>query len=77
MKIVFSQHALLQIKHRSLEKEKVLLTVKNPDFISQSYNFREERYRLFTKNHMKVVVRLEKDMILVVTAHWVAKPKVK
>ena len=77
MKIVFSRHSLLQIKQRALRKEDVLITVKEPDFISHSYNFREERYRLFTKNHLKVVVRVEIDQVVVITAHWVAKLKSK
>jgi len=77
MKILFSQHALLQIKNRSLDKKNVLETIKNPDFVTQSYNFREERYRRFIKNHMKVVVIVEKAQTIVVTAHWVAKPKLK
>lgn len=77
MKIVFSKHALLKINHRGLEKDKVLETIEHPDFIQPSYNFREERYRLYRKNHLKVVVKIEITRIVVVTAHWVAKLKIK
>jgi hypothetical protein len=77
MKILFSKHALLQIKQRSLDKKNVVTTINNPDFVAYSYNFREERYRRFIKNHLKVVVIVEKAQIVVVTAHWVAKPKLK
>ena len=77
MKIVFSRHSLLQIKQRALKKDDVLMTITEPDFITCSYNFREERYRKFVKNHLKVVVRIEKSHIVVITAHWVAKPKLK
>ena len=75
MKIVFSKHALLMLRHRGLDKVKILETVVLPDFIQPSYSFREERYRLYTKNHLKVVVIVESKRILIVTAHWVAKPK--
>jgi hypothetical protein len=77
MKVIFSQHSLLQIKQRTLRKEYVLLTITEPDFVSHSYNFREERYRRFVKNHLKVIVRVETEQIVVITAHWVAKPKLK
>ncbi|QQR64837.1 DUF4258 domain-containing protein [Candidatus Kaiserbacteria bacterium] len=77
MKIVFSKHSLLQIKQRDLDKAKVLATIEQPDFIEPTYNFREERYRLYAKNHLKVVVKIEELRIVVVTAHWVAKHKTK
>lgn len=77
MKIVFSKHSLLQIKQRELDRVKVLATIVRPDFVEPSYNFREERYKLFVKNHLKVVVKIEETRIIVVTAHWVAKHKIK
>lgn len=77
MKIIFSKHALLQIKQRDLDKTKVLATIEKPDFVEPSYNFREERYKLYTKNHLKVIVKIEESRIVVVTAHWVAKHKTK
>ena len=77
MKIVFSKHSLLQIKQRDLDKMKVLATIEKPDFVEPSYNFREERYKLYTKNHLKVIVKIEESRIIVVTAHWVAKHKTK
>ncbi len=77
MKIVFSKHSLLQIKQRDLDKTKILATIEHPDFIEPSYNFREERYKLYAKNHLKVVVKIEELRIVVVTAHWVAKHKIK
>jgi len=77
MKIVFSKHALLKISHRGLDRKKVLETVAFPDFIEPSYNFREERYRLYAKNHMKVVIKIEQTKMVIVTAHWVANHKIK
>lgn len=77
MKIVFSQHASLQIKQRNLPKDLVVRAVKESDMNSPSYGFREERYKKFGKLYMKVVVQEEIDKVLVITAHWVAKPKSK
>jgi len=77
MKITFSKHALLKINQRALDKDKILETVHEPDFIQPSYSFREARFRLYTKNHLKVVVMIKVGEIIIVTAHWVAKPKTK
>ncbi len=77
MKITFSKHSLLKIGQRELDKVKILETVMYPDFIKPSYNFREERYRQYTKNHLKVIVKIEKQQFIVVTAHWVAKLRSK
>ena len=62
---------------RKLSKELVMGVVRNPDFISQSYNFREERYKKFNKNHLKVVTIKEGEKTVVITVHWVAKFKIK
>lgn len=77
MKIVFSDHALIKISQRKISKELITRTVKNPDFIKPSYGFREEKYKQFTRNYLKVVVVKENEEVIVVTVHWVAKIKTK
>jgi hypothetical protein len=77
VKVVFSKHALLMLTQRGLEKARVLETVKSPDFAKPTYGFREERYRLYKKNHLKVVIKTEKECLVIVTAHWVATVKTK
>ena len=77
MKIVFSDHLLIKIGQRKISKNLVIKTIRNPDFIRPSYNFREERYKKFDKNYLKVVVIKENKGIVVITAHWVAKVKIK
>ena len=77
VKIVFSNHALIKISQRKLLKPLVVETIKNPDFIKPSYNFREERYKKIKKNYLKVVLVKEGVLLVVVTVHWVAKFKIK
>ena len=77
MRIVFSDHALIKIGQRKISKELVIKATKNPDFLRPSYGFREERYKKFTKNYLKVVVIKEDEKMVVVTVHWVAKIKIK
>jgi hypothetical protein len=73
MHIEFSDHAALKIRQRKLSREKILATITHPDFMKQSYSLREELFKDFGKNHMKVVVLREKDTVVIVTAHWVVK----
>jgi hypothetical protein len=58
-----------------LPKEKILETVEFPDFVQPSYGAREKRYKDFGKNHLQVVVIQDTDVLVVITAHWVARMK--
>lgn len=73
MKIIFSDHALIKISQRHLSKNRIIATIENPSLMKPSYNLREERYKHFGKNWLKVVVIHEQELIIVITAHWVAK----
>ena len=55
----------------------VIETIKSPQLIRPSYDFREELYRKFASNYLKVVIKRTKRKIIVVTQHWVAKSKNK
>jgi len=77
MKIIFSDHALVKINQRKISKKLVIKTVKSPDFLRPSYGFREEKYKKFNKNYLKVVIVKENEKITIVTVHWVAKIKIR
>ena len=73
MLIVFSKHALIKLEQRNISKHFVIETVKNPQLIRPSYDFREELYKRFAKNYLKVVIKKTKVKIIIVTMHWVAR----
>lgn len=75
MKILFSNHANIKINQRDLPRGFVIETVRFPDFIRPSRGFREERYKHFGRNWLKVIIVKEPKVVVVVTAHWVAKIK--
>ena len=77
MLIVFSRHARIKLEQRKINKQFVIETVKAPQLIKPSYDFREELYRKFGKNYLKVVIKKTKFKIIIVTMHWVAKGKNK
>ncbi|MFH1170664.1 MAG: DUF4258 domain-containing protein [Candidatus Vogelbacteria bacterium] len=77
MKIIFSPHAILKIEQRKLSRQLIIETIVRPNFNRPSYGLREELYREFGKNYLKVVIKRESDQIIVVTAHWVASLKNK
>lgn len=75
MKIIFSGHSEIKIKQRELSKELINKTVIAPDFIIPSHNNRERAYKKFGKLYLEVVFVKEKEIIVVITAHWVEKFK--
>ncbi len=75
MKIIFSNHANIKIVQRKISRKFILETIDNPDLKRFSRGSREEFYKKFTKNHLKVVIKKDLTKIIVVTVHWVAKTK--
>ena len=71
--IVFTQHAILKLKHRSIRKEFVIQTLKKPDRIIDSYKDRKTAFKKFKKIYMKVIFRNEKNNIIIITQHWTNK----
>lgn len=75
MLIIFTRHAIIKLGQRKINRQFVIEAVRNPDIIRPSYNYREELYRKFNKNYLKVVIKKRKNDVLILTAHWVAKIK--
>ncbi len=66
---------LVKIHQRQILRSLIIKTVVSPDVVRPSYHMREERYKNFGKNYLKVIVVRENSAIVIVTAHWVAKLK--
>jgi hypothetical protein len=77
MSIIFTGHAIIKLKQRKINRQLVLETIKNPSLIRPTYGFREEFYRKFGGLYLKVVIKKGKKHVIVLTAHWVAKPRKK
>ena len=75
MKIIFSNHSEIKIEQRKLSKELIKKTIIESDFIIPSHNNRERAYKKFGKNYLEVVFIKEKELIIIITAHWVVKLK--
>lgn len=75
MKIIFSNHAEVKIEQRKLSKELINKTIVVPDFIVPSHGNRERAYKKFGNNYLEVVFIKENEIIVIITAHWVAKLK--
>lgn len=73
MRVVFSDHAILKIGQRKLPRAKVLETIARPDFKRPSYGGREELFKRFGKNYLKVVIVQNGETVVVVTVHWIAR----
>lgn len=71
--IIFTQHAILKLKHRYIPKELVIDAVKHPDQMMQSYRDRKIVYKKLKKIYLKVIFRKEKENIIVITQHLTDK----
>lgn len=75
MKIIFSDHANIKIDQRDLSRDIVIETVNHPDFTRPSKGLREERYKYYGKNWLKVILIKENEEVVIITAHWIAEIK--
>lgn len=73
--IIFTHHALLKLGQRGISKIAVRETLKLPDYRTVSYLDRKVVYKKFDKLYLKVVYKIENKNIVVITQHWVEKPK--
>ena len=75
MKIVFTKHAKIKLRHRRVEKKLVENALSSPDFFRPSYGNREVAYKKVGRSYLAVVFRRENGSYIVITEHWVAKLK--
>lgn len=58
-KIIFSDHAIYQMKERNIKEKLVKLTLRNPDKTVLQFNFRKRvlrRFRYRGKNYLLIVI---------------------
>jgi len=70
--MIFTRHALLKMGRRNLSQEIVADTVRFPEVIRESWGGRKECYRRYGRVYLKVIIKRERTVILVLTAHWIA-----
>jgi len=70
MPIVFSEHAVIQIKQRAISKISVIKAVKDPDSITKSFRTRRLRDKLIGSKILRVITVTEGSKISIVTAYY-------
>lgn len=69
-KIIFSKHALEQLKIRKIQKKQVHKTVKYPENSIKSFRSRELRQRIFNGKILEVVIYESEEQIDVITQYF-------
>lgn len=77
MKIKFTKHAREMLVFREIKREQVEAVIKKPDDQSRGESGKNVLYKDFGKNYLKVVIVKEKNEVVVITEHWIAKKRVK
>lgn len=75
MDIIFSRHAKRKIIQRKISMRAVVAVVRFPDVRMPGQNLREELYKKFGTIYLKVVIKQERNKIIIITTHLVAKVK--
>ncbi len=68
-KIIFSQHALDQLKKRKITKKSVKNTIKNPDNKIKSFRGRDLRQKVFSGKILEVVVYESPEQVDIITQY--------
>jgi hypothetical protein len=68
--IIFTRHALLKLQQRGISQQAVKETLKLPDYKIPSHGNRMIAYKKFDELYLKVIYRVEKGSIVVITQHW-------
>lgn len=71
MPIVFSQHALEQIKRRRISQRRVTETIKESRRKGSSFRGRVLRHKQFDDKLLEVVTKTEGSRITVITAYYI------
>ena len=77
MKIKFTKHAEEMLVFRKIKRELVVEAIDKPDDKSKGDGDKQVLYKNFGKNNLKVVIVKEKNEVVVITEHWIAKKRVK
>lgn len=70
MSVIFSDHAKLQLKKRSISQKRVLETVKNKEEVRPSFKKRKLLQKVYGGKILEVVTITEGSMITVITAYY-------
>lgn len=73
MPIVFSDHAVFQLKKRRISKKRIIDTIRNPEGIKQSYKNRRLRRKSYGDKILQVVTITEGPRITIVSGYYLRK----
>ncbi len=77
MKIIFTKHSKEMILHRDIDKKLIRECALTPDMIVDGDDDKKIYLKNFGKNYLKLVIALESNGLVIITAHWLAKKRVK
>lgn len=77
MEIVYSQHLLEEIAFRGIRKGFVEACVKKPDVVLPAKDKRRAFLKDMGINYLKVIVVEDMGKLVVITAYWFAKKRLK
>lgn len=77
MPIIYTKHLIESIDLRNIKKDFVVICVSKPDKILQATGNKKAYFKDFGVNYLKVIVVEEGFDLVVITAYWFAKTRLK
>lgn len=76
-RIVFTKHAITVMQLRGLDEAILAKAIRKPDMILPTHNGKHVYLKDMGKNCLKIIISEERDALVVITAYWIAKERVK
>lgn len=77
MGIIYTKHLEESISLRGIDKNFVDICVKSPDKILPAFENKKAYFKDFGVNYLKVIIVEEGFDLVVITAYWFAKTRLK
>lgn len=75
--IIFTKHAKSVCFLRQLPEKMLINTVRKPDMILPAKEGKHAYLKNFENNYLKIIISEENERLVIITAYWIAKERVK
>ena len=77
MKIILTKHVLKRLEERNIKGDWVKQCAKDPDFVLPVEDNKKAYLKDMGKNYLKVIIVEEGENLVILTAYWFAKTRLK
>lgn len=76
-RITFTKHAKSMCLLRGLSEKILINAVRKPDLVLPAKENKQAYLKNLGKNYLKIIIFKDTDTLVIITAYWIAKERVK